>query len=651
MKYIPNTNHSRVPRIIGIGLLACSMLISFSCDNKTPEPDKPETQASHLEKASLKSIPPGVERATIQPLEKSTDQGNALLVVKFDQRDPRINKKSSEVALFPADKQRVVLTDSGKNGDREAGDGLFSAIIDFDFEALIKMAASSEKRFEKRQSHAVFRGREIIGVENRELMQKSFTRLQELGSAQDIIRDRTVIDLSDIFFLFDVLSIDPERSLIVTAPGVVQDPTRTIDPCTSTGNPDGVWTFKHLVSEMVSGTGVDPADFVEQWLMLWTSNQTVSSDFVAAPRSDILARVLNPWPRTASGKLDLDKSPFRLAAIVNRTDLSENLVYGSGSAGEGRFVFGVRDANAESCQFFRFSVIFEYGVEKNGCSGLKDWAQQWKALATHTLGSPEYNLALEAITRQFTAAGAAPGKPNGSALNQLRTNENALVTLWELREFRISDSSHMLFEDTTKQTPDETLNNTAVLASYINANAGAIVTDSHVVPDHFPGPTDPFLAATSRASSSQLSTHFKAPAVADNPRFHFSLNTCSACHIRETSTNGSPTGNTAFLHVDPTEMPAKLSRFMTGSTESIMDLPDLFAVVDPVNSSITHNFNDLDRRRRDLAAKADMFCIARIVIPPIELQERWPFPIPPEKLPPVPDPRLDGIMDTIRMVH
>ena len=392
MKYIPNTNHSRVPRIIGIGLLACSMLISFSCDNKTPEPDKPETQASHLEKASLKSIPPGVERATIQPLEKSTDQGNALLVVKFDQRDPRINKKSSEVALFPADKQRVVLTDSGKNGDREAGDGLFSAIIDFDFEALIKMAASSEKRFEKRQSHAVFRGREIIGVENRELMQKSFTRLQELGSAQDIIRDRTVIDLSDIFFLFDVLSIDPERSLIVTAPGVVQDPTRTIDPCTSTGNPDGVWTFKHLVSEMVSGTGVDPADFVEQWLMLWTSNQTVSSDFVAAPRSNILARVLNPWPRTASGKLDLDKSPFRLAAIVNRTDLSENLVYGSGSAGEGRFVFGVRDANAASCQFFRFSVIFEYGVEKNGCSGLKDWAQQWKALATHTLGSPEYNL-------------------------------------------------------------------------------------------------------------------------------------------------------------------------------------------------------------------------------------------------------------------
>ncbi len=648
MKYTLNIIHSCVPRIINIGLLACSILITVSCEEKKPKPDKP---ASFLEKASFKTIPPGVERATIQPLEQSTDKGNSLLVVTFDQNDPRIKKNSSGITLFPKDKQRVILTDSGKNGDRKADDGLFSTVIDFEYEALIKMAESSEKRFDKRRPRAVFRGREIIGVENRDFMQKSFTRLQELGSVKDIIKNRKVIDLSDIFFLFDVLSIDPARSLIVTAPTVVQDPTRTIDPCTSTGNPNGVWTFKHLVSEMVAGTGVDPADFVEQWLMLWTSSQIVSSDFVAAPRSQILDKVLNPWPRTASGKLDLDQSPFRLAAIVNRIDLSENLVYGSGSAGEGRFVFGVRDANATSCQFLPFSVIFEYGIEKNSCFGLNDWAQQWKALGTHTLGSPAYNAALEAITQQFTAAGAAPGKPNDSALNQLRTNENALNSLWELREFRISASSHMLSEVTTKQTPDETLNNSAVLASYINTNASAIVSDSHEVPDHFPSASDPFMAATSRASSSQFNTHFTAPGVADNARFHFSLNTCSACHIRETSTNNSPPGNTAFLHIDPKVMPAKLSRFMTGSTESITDSPDPFVVEDPVNSSITHNFNDLDRRRRDLAAKADMFCLVRIVIPPIELQERWPFPIPPEKLPPLPDPRLDGIMETIRMVH
>jgi len=650
MYHKENNYSARVLKIASSALIGCTMLLSFSCSNSKVVPDKPVTQGQISKLASFKSAPPGVERATIQPLARTTRNGNALLMVKFDQRDARVKEKSAQITLFPSDKKRVVLQDNGKNGDREAGDGVFSAIIDFDFDQLLKMTAVAERRLAKQKPQAVFRGREIIGVENPELMQASIARIKSLGSVKDMIRNRKAIDLSDFFFLIDVLSIDPARSLVVTEPSVVQDVTRTIDPCTGVGNPNGAWTFKHLVTEMVAGSGVDPADFVEEWLLLWKASPTVSSGFIATPRPNIQSLILDPWPRTSAGKLDLNQTPFRLAAIVNRIDLSDNLVYGSGSAGEGRFVFGVRNANAGTCQFFRFSVIFEYGVEKTGCGGLKNWAQQWKALSTHPLGSTAYNDALQAITDQFTAANAAPTKPNGSALNQLRTNENALDPLWELREFRISGSNHLLFEDTTKQTPDETLNDTAVLANYINANAATIVTDTHVVPDHSPGPSDPFMAATSRASTGQTNTHFEASGISDNnARFHFSLNTCSACHIRETGTTGSA-GNNAFLHIDPQVMPARLSRFMTGSTESITDTPDPFTVADPVNG-VMHSFNDLDRRRKDLAAKADAFCLGRIIVPPIELVERWHFPIPPEKLPPIIDPRLDGVMNTLRMVH
>src|SRR6185503_10931007 len=99
---------------------------------------------------------------------------------------------------------------------------------------------------------------------------------------------------------------------------------------------------------------------------------------------------------------------------------------------------------------------------KKGCHQLRDWAKQWVDLGALPIGSAGYNTALEAITEQFAKAGAAPSKPNGSALNQLRTNENALDPggLWELREFRLDGGTHLLFEDTVKQTPDEALTNT-----------------------------------------------------------------------------------------------------------------------------------------------------------------------------------------------
>jgi len=286
---------------------------------------------------------------------------------------------------------------------------------------------------------------------------------------------------------------------------------------------------------------------------------------------------------------------------------------------------------------------------------VRDWANRWVALGSFVIGTPPYNSALEAITEEFVKANADPAKPNGSALNQLRTNEIALASPWELREFTLAAGTHMFAEVTTKQTPDETLNGQTVIAKYVNANAMAIKLDQHTVPDHFPGATDPFLAATSRASSNQFDTHFKAPGITDfDARFHFSLHTCTACHIRETSTNGTmdgiPGGNTAFLHVDPQQIPAVLSRFLTGKTPSITDSPDLFSVTDPV-SAVKHDFNDLDFRRHKLASIAGSSCFRFILVPPHHIVLQIPRRPPGGPPTSIRDPRLNGLNDPLRMTH
>ncbi|MGK3963804.1 hypothetical protein WMF38_06455 [Sorangium sp. So ce118] len=67
-----------------------------------------------------------------------------------------------------------------------------------------------------------------------------------------------------------------------------------------------------------------------------------------------------------------------------------------------------------------------------------DWANAWHALGSLPFPSEDYNAALQAITTRFAGRNAAPGRPNGSSLGQLRTNDIALASPWELREFTLA---------------------------------------------------------------------------------------------------------------------------------------------------------------------------------------------------------------------
>lgn len=585
-------------------------------------------------KLGFADVPPGTESATLQLLDTG---GTALLELDFDDKDERVGRG---VPIVVGGK-RHLLRDDGLEADAKPGDGIFSAVVEVEPKSLVAQAEFAINTSGKTEPRPIFRGREMIGVEDANAVEARFKRLVLLQNVERLVRDRVRIDLFDLVPLIDPASILPENSLMITDPQVVQDPSRTVDPCTGAGDPNGVWTFKHLVTEMVGSTGVDPSDFVENWLKLWLTPQLVSSGFVAAPRPAMLAKIINPWPRLPNGKLDLDQSPMRLSAIVNRIDLKNNATYGGGNAGEGRFIFGIVDRTVGGCAFMPFSIIFEYGIPISGCENVKSWANQWINLSSLVLGSPAYNDALAAITEQFVTAGAAPRKPNGSALNQLRTNENALNFLWELREFGINRVTHLLFEDTVKQTPDETLNNTVTFANYVNGTA-----IPHVVPERFPGLT-PFMGATSRASVLQLDTHFKGPVgliTLNSKRHEVSLAACASCHIRETGTVGSPAGNNAFLHVDPQFMPAPLSRFLTGASPLLTDPPpDSFVVTDPVVITTFRRFNDLELRRQLLASIAGSDCISNVAVATAAVFQEAQRPIGPrDPLPPIRDLRVNS---------
>jgi hypothetical protein len=374
--------------------------------------------------------------------------------------------------------------------------------------------------------------------------------------------------------------VKTKRELMITSTSVVDDPTRTQqfgffgDGGTSAPS-QGVWTFGRLMRDLAP-TPADAPALVEKLFQTWLTDQTVNG-FTIPARTDIQRVVLGNFPRLPDGSLDLDRAPLRLQAIVNRMDL-RNLA--EGNAGEGRFVFGVIGPFGSVEQF---TVIFEYKLPAATEADVQEWANLWHDLGSHPFPSEEYNAALEAITLRFSGRGAAPGRVNGSALSQLRTNEISLFPRWELREFVLSQTTGFLAPTTVKLTPDLGFNGSQTLADFVVQNAPAIIAEKHTVPEQFEGA--PFLAGSVfndlvvwQSPSINLSN--------SDARFEFSKNTCNGCHGPET--------NTTFLQITPrfSGQEATLSPFLTGTT-----------VIDKFTGQ-SRTLNDLARRNADLRGLA-----------------------------------------------
>jgi hypothetical protein len=372
-------------------------------------------------------------------------------------------------------------------------------------------------------------------------------------------------------------TVKARRELEIRDVSVVDDPVRTA--------PGGAWTFGKLMEDMAP-TPADAPAMVEQLLTSFLTPQIVNG--FTLPAKPGVQQVLDSM-RGPDGKLDLSIPTFRLLAIANRIDLNDATASSATSAGEGRFVFGF----APQGQTLEATLIIEYNIPAGSQADVVDLANAWHGLRSLPFPSEDYNAALQKVTERFTSRNAAPGRPNGSALGQLRTNDffQFSMAAWEYREFHLDATSGMLVPATMAQTPDRSFNGSARLGRFVLANEPIILAEKHTVPPLFEGM--PFQAGDVDASDFFI---WQVPNVSPETRHRFARNTCNGCHTPQETGGGNFQISPRFPFQE-----AQLSGFLLG-----VDVTDFSA-------GVIRHFHELDRRGRILH---DLVCPQEMLPPP-----------------------------------
>jgi hypothetical protein len=425
-----------------------------------------------------------------------------------------------------------------------------------------------------------------------------------------------------------VAPVSSAHELFITNVGVVDDVR---------AQAGGPWHFGTMMRNLAGD--VTPELFVDRWLLTMISAPpsapVINGETVYdAGKAAAVAEFRNRWPKLASGALDLDQSPFRLLAIVNRPDLVKTDEFGPTAFGEARFIYGAYDPIGLTPQ--RFFVIFEFGVPADSCSKILEWANRWHGLGAFTLGSSAYNAALQAITDSIVLRDPNSSAPNQSHLLQFRSNEIELLDtvgdlVWNLREWNLiaagsNPNQALLKPVTTKQTPHFSYVTTPagrqVLQEYLDQNQAAILAGTHTVPDVFASPSAGNVgfetgnaintcshqtpSATCGISNQQCAssgTKWWAPGYVPQCngtpaegqiRHLFALQTCSGCHSRETGVQFTQVSNRTF------GQEAVLDRFLTGNGYPINDT--FFG------AALPHTFGELAHRTYVLTRMLGLNC-------------------------------------------
>lgn len=578
-------------------------------------------------------VSPIAKNVSIEILDPPTDcDENIRLEASFEE-----GVIDDEFLAVIVNDEKCVLRDDGQGADKVAGDHIFSILIEEDLSRLDHILNQAELSTIDFAEPTVFNVESTI-LDRGTIVSSAFAPplppppinveiFDTPTEIDSILSGAQTFDITVEQLLIGRTSNNyaPEKTLMITNLNVVEDPTRTFNPCTQTGNPNGVWTFGNLMREMAGGPQVsdeDVSDFVMNWLETWTSNQEVNGETLTA-RNAMQQLIIDPWLAASSGGiLDMQFAPFKLTAIVNRLDLRGNTGFTDENgeienAGEGRFVFCAVNLNS-NCSPFEFNVIFEYGIPKRTCSELQAYADDWAALNDEVLGTASYNNLLENITNQFMLSGNNPSKPNQNALNQLRTNEIALSDPWELREFVLNNSGQLelhpvAMEPAVKYNVKANNSDVTNLVDFINNHLPPIFNNQYEVPLEHNGNAflggkahTPFPPAGPVDVANNTPHHWDGAAsgaaiLNDFDRHVFSLNTCSGCHGGETQT--------FFTHIDPAPFnsEAGLSGFLTGEAgrgfteDADGDASNnLMTVNDPSGAPFLIQYNDLRRRSIDL---------------------------------------------------
>jgi hypothetical protein len=409
--------------------------------------------------------------------------------------------------------------------------------------------------------------------------------------------------------------IVPEKELVVRDLSVVEDPCRTEWTTGCSPSFQGKWTFGWLMTVMSGSNNVtspQARSFVASWLAKWLVPQTISPDpDPVAARPGAWSVLIKPW-MVASGcavpadtvtdgtiranallscsTLDLKLAPFRLLGIVNRIDLDGRDYSGTtGAPGELRFVFGV--INAATGMSVNSTVILEYQYPARFPPSW--WAQHFHMMSTQPFG-PSFAAALQSnITNFVTEPGAWPGKPNnGSAIGQIRTNENAFDSRpsawrqWEFRQFALGCPSGTcnLAQVPVSQTPQLALNNSDTLTSFMTDNQTALASSTQAVtPTMLAGSAlsaagpNALVWNTSTSGDGHVLVNSSNPTLSYNVRHNMAFNTCTGCHYMETANQ-----NQQFhLAPRPRGLVSPMSNFLTRTLNAGTTPMDYMQVEDP----------------------------------------------------------------------
>lgn len=580
--------------------------------------------------------PPTLRQIWLQKLKTPDKSGNNVLVqAEYLKEDSKITS-TKELKIMLNDQSQLTLFDNGENGDEKPMDGIFTAPLRLDENKTIELINRNNEIIKNKQNVEMeFVGRSLV---SRKLQTIDINRFRE-GL-------RVPLDLLPVSIVTAAtLPGIRDKSLMITDLSVVQDLTRTYDPCRTPnkGNPNGVWSFNTLISNIANQplTGVTTKQFLVDWVdnfLFAAITHPVSGDATTA-RNAAKARVIRAWIKNSGLPvpggagipagwqglaLKPEEFPVRLLAIVNRLDLRGNMGYGvpaaGVNAGEGRFVFCFVDSN-NSCSTGNngprtMTFILEYAIPLSTCSSIKNYGQQWWNLRSMGFGAA-YNNALQSITNVFTAANAMPSRTNKSALNHLRTNE-FIEAPWVIRDFALDAVTKKLKLVHPNKEPMQNANgpagvNVIPLVNFVNA---------------LPFATNPNPPYTIPANLAAMSAPMPGPGHSwrgsnANPmvplnRREFSLNTCSGCHTRET--------NNIFTHVKPRNVgsAAALSGFMTGlgadNNGADNDAAPMgqFFVNDPGPTPLpAKQFNEALRRALDLERLVNTTCFS--ILQPVDL--------------------------------
>lgn len=359
------------------------------------------------------------------------------------------------------------------------------------------------------------------------------------------------------------VNVEPLRSIEIVHPAIMGD-------ARASNATNGAWSFRRIIENMASSNlpaATDP--FLRGIFESWLTDQFVNGELLAsrpAVESQILSQfhIANTSPR----QFDLSRAPFELIAIASRIDLRSTT-----TGGEGRFIYALKSPFGGNQSM---TVIMEFALPLRGVLNTPaKWAAKWHELDAINPATQQAAFAtkLQEITDAFSARGSMPGRPNSSAINQIRTNEIALNGPWQLREFRMQSSGLMRPAVTAVSPNHSAINQSQLLRDFINQNPVLNATNntsffSLQTPDIFGntffngGKADQFSTGTALSSSawslSPTETQDSSVAV-DN----FGLLTCNGCH------NENKRGDDmAFYQVSPFSSGGgdgtdRLSLFMT----------------------------------------------------------------------------------------